>query len=217
MLESIVIPEAPAGVVGQYDNMMEDAREAFFKLELTLGRITYAAFEDPNNCILEWAKPAQTMVSNVLLDTPIRDIVDAYPNVRLAVTKSNKVWFYFGSNANKHDSEAFIAFGVCVSTYVDNHKRGLEITSYKKIGQTMQKKTDFAGASCWQKATSQAFQLERRAKHSAVDFLVSCGVPARQASTVLAEYKAKRVCSEMAPAVYFNPPKPKRQMAMKAW
>ena len=191
-------------------------KTAYNKFALNLGYLTSAAFEDPNDRILEWAAPVQGMVRNTLMGTTLRKTIGMYPKTRLYVSKKDKVWIYFGSEDCDKDGRAYTAFGVCIANYVDTEDRGLEITDYKVTNCIMQKKTDFTSANCKQQAKWAAFQVERDAKRKAVEILNACGVPIRQVSTVLTECtpKKRKQCDMPPSAVVFQLPKLRRQKAM---
>jgi len=195
-------------------------REAYDKFVLNLGYLTSAAFEDPSNRILEWATPVQEMVRNALLETPLRETVEAYPKIRLYISKKEKLWFYF--TKTKTENQGTLAgFGVCVTNYSNNNNgadradRGLKIESYDATQKMMTKKTEFTAANCLQQAKWAAFQTERSAKHAAVHFLNTCDLPTRQPSTALAECKPMKRNRDKYDEVPFPPPPMcKRQMTM---
>ena len=199
--------------VGEYPIV---EREAYDKFVLNLGYLTSAAFEDPSNRILEWASPVQEMVRNALLETPLRETVEAYPKMRLYISKKDKLWFYF-TKVKSENEESYAALGVCVTNYnnySDGGDRGLKIESYDDKQKMMSKKTVFTAANCLQRAKWAAFQAERSAKHAAVHFLNTCDLPTRQPSTALAECKPmKRKQDKYDEAPFSLPPMCKRQMA----
>ena len=177
------VPSAVKGVVGKYP--ISD-QIAFRKFQSNMGYLTFTAFKDPSNRVVEWARPVQQMVYNALVNTPLCDTVKTYSKVRLYVSPRNAVFFLFGAEADE-DAPAYIAFQVKVGIYKSENERGMEILSYSKVNNMWRKMTTFEPANCTQQIKWKAIEAERLAKHAAVDFMVACALPARCESTLLAE------------------------------
>jgi len=168
-------------VVGEY-KLPADATQ---KLRLNLNHMTFAAFNDPGDDILDFAKPVFTVVRNALMTTPLASVVKVFDNYVLFVDKHDNVLIGFGQHGQKHvDGErCFIAFTVKIGSYKD----GLKICQYFKRCKYSRKKTDFQKANCMEKLKIEQLQVRRAMDHAMTDFMLACNLPARTHSTALVE------------------------------